>query len=200
MSINPDHGIVMEILPLDRPSPTGKIYPRCLLEAALAEGGQLRGLIDRDTVYGEVNAPTPQPHQAEADAHARFADVALDRICLKVEDLYIDDARSALMGRILPFGPMGDMIHELMQKKIPFSVGMRGFIKSERLDGGQYEQVTELRAVVAFDLTPPGRGVAGNPALEEVLREQAGLTRREEFGASATQSLAEKYLPDSTKH
>lgn len=200
MSINPDDGIVMEILPLDRPSPTGKIYPRCLLEAALAEGGQLRGLIDRDTVYGEVHSPVAQPGQAAADTHARFADVRLDHICLKVEDIHIDDARSALMGRIVPFGPMGDMIHELMAKKIPFNVGMRGFIKSERLDGGQYEQVTELRAVVAFDLTPPGRGVAGNPALEDVLRENAGLAPREEFGAAATQSLAQRYLPDSTKH
>lgn len=149
------------LLPLGRPTLAGRIYPPELLEAQLAEGGQLHGLIERDTVYGEFDVPRNPVGSTGQQWAARVAEVKLDRVALKVENIRVNEARDALIGKVIPFGPLAPALRELIARKAPVAFAMRSFTVE---DGENPKRVKELRAVVAFDLV-------GNTSTPELLEE-----------------------------
>lgn len=137
------------LLPLGRPTHTGRIYSPELMEAHLAEGGQLRGLIERGTVYGEYGAPRNTADLPASEWSKRAAEVVLDNVAVRIDNIRINDARDALVGDIVPFGPQSGLPAQLIRGGQQVEVAMRSFTVTDK---DNPNVITEVRAVVAFDL------------------------------------------------
>lgn len=143
------HIACVELLVLDRPGNNGRIYTTAAVKAMLKKGGPVEERMRAGQLLGEAVTPVRDPELSTQDFIRRVGQVVLEEVCLKVHHLRIEGDR--LLGVVEPHGPKAALVREIFDRGEVPSLAMRSFTNA----GGADDPITNIVALIGFDLIPP---------------------------------------------
>lgn len=137
-----EFAIPVVLLPIGRPTRAGHVYSREAMQAAFGPDSEFAKRVQRGEVFGEICIPDTRN---EKDWLTRVSSVREDKVCLKLEAVYLGDD---LIGEISPAGPHAEVLRDLIcQDYRSVSVAMRAFTNCKP-DG----TIDTINNVISFDL------------------------------------------------